>query len=141
MKILCAVDGSAYTRKAVDFLTSKFDWFKDTPELHVLYVHAPVPGGRARAMAGATNVENYYKEESAAILQPLEDALRQKSIPYKASYLVGDAAEQIQTYAQQNGVDMIVMGSHGHGSLQNLLVGSVTTKVLSKSTVPLLLIR
>jgi nucleotide-binding universal stress UspA family protein len=141
MKILCAVDGSAFTKKAVDFLSAKFDWFKDTPELHIVHVHAAIPGGRARAVAGAANVENYYKEESDAILHPLEEALRQKNIPVKTSYLVGDAAEQIEHYAKQNGMDMIVMGSHGHGALKNLLMGSVATKVVAQATVPVLLIR
>jgi hypothetical protein len=66
MKILLAVDGSAYTTKAVEFVISHFDWLKETPELHVLHVKAPIPEGRARAVLGDEAVENYYKEESVA---------------------------------------------------------------------------
>jgi len=36
---------------------------------------------------------------------------------------------------------MIVMGSHGHGALQNLVMGSVATKVLAVTKVPVLIVR
>jgi nucleotide-binding universal stress UspA family protein len=36
---------------------------------------------------------------------------------------------------------MIVMGSHGHGALANVVLGSVTTKVLAIATVPVLIVR
>jgi nucleotide-binding universal stress UspA family protein len=36
---------------------------------------------------------------------------------------------------------MIVMGSHGHGALTNLVMGSVTTKVLAITSVPVLIVR
>ena len=37
--------------------------------------------------------------------------------------------------------DMIAMGSHGHGNLLNLITGSVTTQVLARSKLPVLLVR
>jgi nucleotide-binding universal stress UspA family protein len=55
--------------------------------------------------------------------------------------MVGDPAEQIQAYVEKNGIDMIVMGSHGHGAFLNLIMGSVSTKVLAMTTVPVLLVR
>jgi nucleotide-binding universal stress UspA family protein len=140
MRILCAVDGSEYSYKAVDFLISKFDWFKETPELHLLYVHPAVPIGRATAVLGKAAIDNYYKEESEDVLLPLEDVLRKKAMPFTASYLVGEVAQQINLYTERHKIDMVVMGSHGHGSFKNLVLGSVATKVLSKSSVPVLLI-
>jgi nucleotide-binding universal stress UspA family protein len=140
MKILCAVDGSDYSYKALDFLCSKFDWFKQAPELHLLYVHPAVPIGRAAAVLGKAAIDSYHKEESEAVLLPLEDVLRKKEITFTASYLVGEVAQQIHLYAEQHKIDMVVMGSHGRGSFKNLVLGSVATKVLSKSSVPVLLI-
>lgn len=141
MKILLAVDGSEYTTKAVNFVISHLKWFKDTPELHVLHVKLPIPEGRARAVLGHEAVENYYKEESLLALAPAEKLLRKNEIPFKGGYTVGDVAEQIQGYATQHGIDMIVMGSHGHGALKSLVMGSVATKVLASTTVPVLLVR
>jgi nucleotide-binding universal stress UspA family protein len=141
MKILCAVDGSEFSYKAMDFLCSKFDWFKQEPELHLLYVHPAVPIGRATAVLGKAAIDNYHKEESEAVLLPLEDVLRKKEIAFTASYLVGEVAQQIHLYTEQHKMDMVVMGSHGHGTFKNLVLGSVATKVISKSSVPVLLIR
>ena len=54
---------------------------------------------------------------------------------------VGAAAEVISDMARKGGYDLLVLGSHGHGSLANLVMGSVATKVLAGCTTPVLLIR
>jgi nucleotide-binding universal stress UspA family protein len=141
MKILIAADGSAYTTKAVKYVTTHLDWFKDNPELHLLHVQSPIPEVRARAVLGHTAVENYYNEEVKAALAPAEELLRENAIPFEAKHLIGDVAEQIQEYVKKNKIDMIVMGSHGHGAFLSLIMGSVATKVLAMTSVPVLLVR
>jgi nucleotide-binding universal stress UspA family protein len=143
MKILLAADGSAYTTKAAEFLISHFDWFKASPELHVIHVKLPIPipEGRAAAVVGRDAVENYYREEAGAALAPAENLLKQHNVPFKGGYLIGDIAQQLNAYAKENGIEMIVMGTHGHGALKNLVMGSVATKVLAIANVPVLLIR
>ena len=42
---------------------------------------------------------------------------------------------------RDNGYDMIIMGSHGHGALGRVLMGSVSSDVLAKCGIPVLLIR
>ncbi|MEO7160230.1 MAG: universal stress protein [Polaromonas sp.] len=51
------------------------------------------------------------------------------------------AAEGIVQTAKDEGADLIVMGSHGRTGLARFMVGSVTTKVLATSTVPVLIVR
>ncbi|HEY0847864.1 MAG TPA: universal stress protein [Noviherbaspirillum sp.] len=141
MKILLAVDGSPYSRKAVKHLLKHFDWFRNAPELHLLHVKLPLPPGRARSFLGNDTVNNYYQEESEAALRPSEKILRKEGIPFQSSYRIGDIAKEIQSYVKKNRIDMIVMGSHGHGALQNLVMGSVATKVLAVTQVPVLIVR
>jgi nucleotide-binding universal stress UspA family protein len=141
MKILLAVDGSPYTTRAVNYIASHLNWFQDDRELHLFNVKAPIPFGHARAAAGRDAVESYYKEEAATALAPAEKLLRESQIPYQAAYKVGDAPEEIKAYAEKHNIDMIVMGSHGHGALKNLVLGSVTTKVLAITSVPVLVVR
>jgi nucleotide-binding universal stress UspA family protein len=141
MKILLAVDGSSYTAKAVKFVVSNLNWFQGEPELHLLYVKAPVPTGWARSVLGKAAVENYYEQEAGAAMAPAEKLLRKSEVPFQANYRVGEVAEEIQAYARKNRIDMIVMGSHGHGALQNLVMGSVATKVLATTSVPVLIVR
>lgn len=141
MKILLAVDGSEYSIKAANYLVSHFEWFKASPELHVLHVKAPIPEGRARAVLGHEAVENYYKEESEVALAPASKVLRENGVPFNVGYVVGDVAKKLQSYVKEHGIDLIVMGSHGHSALQNLVMGSVATKVLATTTVPVMLVR
>ncbi|MBV5332884.1 universal stress protein, partial [bacterium] len=53
----------------------------------------------------------------------------------------GPAGETIATFADNEAADLVIMGSHGHGSLVNLVMGSVATKVLAKCKAPVLLVR
>jgi nucleotide-binding universal stress UspA family protein len=50
-------------------------------------------------------------------------------------------AHGIAQTARDEGADLIVVGSHGHGALRKLVLGSVTTRVLAEATVPVLVVR
>lgn len=141
MKILLAVDGSVYTTKSVRYLATHLEWFKNEPELHLLHVKLPIPAGRVRAVAGKELIERYYQEETDAALAPAEKILRKLAIPFQRCCKVGDIAKEIQAYAAKNKIDLIVMGSHGHGALKNLVMGSVATKVLAATKTPVLIVR
>jgi nucleotide-binding universal stress UspA family protein len=54
---------------------------------------------------------------------------------------VGHAAEAIAEVAAAGKFDLIVMGSHGHSSVTNLVLGSVVTRVLAQAKVPVLIVR
>lgn len=145
MKILLAVDGSSFSTKAVTYLASHLEWFQGKPELHLLHVKLPIPIGlaaeQARRILGDEAVDGYYKEEAEAALAPAENILREKNIPFQAHCKIGDIAQEIHAYARKHEIDMIVMGSHGHGVLANVVLGSVATKVLADAVVPVLIVR
>ena len=50
-------------------------------------------------------------------------------------------ADGIAAYAEDGRFDLVVMGSHGHGELAGLVMGSVVTRVLARCKVPVLLVR
>jgi nucleotide-binding universal stress UspA family protein len=54
--------------------------------------------------------------------------------------LSGDPSKELLTYAERASVDLIATGSHGHGFVTRLVVGSVTTKLLRTATCPVLVI-
>jgi nucleotide-binding universal stress UspA family protein len=146
VKILFAVDGSEYSTKAAQYIATHFQQFQGPLELHLLHVHLPIPTGLALAQAekllGGDVGDRYYKEESQAALATAEQILKMRNIPFTSSYKVGKVAEEISDYAAKHKMDMIIMGSHGHGALANLVTGSVATKVLALETgIPVLLVR
>jgi nucleotide-binding universal stress UspA family protein len=68
--------------------------------------------------------------------------LRSKGIKVKTEALEANRpAETITDYAQKNGMDLIVMATHGHTGFKKLMLGSVAFGVLHASHVPVLLIR
>jgi nucleotide-binding universal stress UspA family protein len=55
--------------------------------------------------------------------------------------LPGEAESVLSRYQKEHGIDLMIMGAYGHSRIRHLLVGSTTTAMLRKSTIPLLLLR
>ena len=141
MKILLAVDGSAYTKKMLAYLTTHIDMFAGGDhQFTALTVQATLPP-RARAAVGREAVDAYYAEEAAKVLDPVSKFLTRHEMKVKVSSKVGPAGETIAKFASSGKYDMVIMGSRGHNALGNLVMGSVATKVLAHCEVPVLLIR
>ena len=96
---------------------------------------------RARAAVGKEVVEKYYREEAEKILAPVTKFLLRHGIDAKSEWKIGHAGESIAKFADTGKFDLVIMGSHGHGALVNLVTGSVATQVLAQCKVPVLLIR
>ena len=141
MKILVAVDGSPPSLAALALLADRVRWFRDAPALTLLYAHPAIPYKAAAAWAGHEAVAKYYDEESDAALAPARELLDSRRIAYAVEKCVGDAATEIVRSATANAFDLIVMGTHGHTALANLVMGSVATRVLAQSKVPVLFMK
>ena len=138
MKILVAVDGSPQSISALGSLTQRISWFRENAELTLLYSHPPLPYQRAVSWAGHEAVHAYYDEESDAALVEARKLLDAKSLTYQIEKRIGDPAAEIIDCAETGRFDLIVMGTHGHTALVNLVLGSVATKVLAGSKTPVL---
>jgi len=142
MKMLLAVDGSKYSLDAVKCLIEHADWYRDRPEVELLFVHAPVPKlpGMSKVV-GRNQIQRYYAEEGAAALSDAKKLLERAAIPYRATVTVGQAADVIVKHAERTRCDMIFIGTHGRTAAGNMLLGSIATKVLHLATVPVMLVR
>jgi nucleotide-binding universal stress UspA family protein len=79
---------------------------------------------------------------SKKYLTGVKSRLRSQGIKVKTESLEANRpAYTITEYAQKNGMDLIVMGTHGYSGLRKLMLGSVAAGVLHESHVPVLLIR
>lgn len=140
MKILLAVDGSPYTKRMLAYLTTHEELFSPGNEYVVFTVQPMIPA-RARAAVGKQIMDKYYVDEAEKVLTPVTKFLLRHGIDAKSEWKIGHAGESVARFAESGKFDMIVMGSHGHGTLVNLVVGSVATEVLAHCQVPVLLVR
>ena len=101
----------------------------------------PLLPARARAALGKEVVDEYYDEESTKILQPVQEFLKAHGVQAQTISKVGPIADTIIHAAQDGKFDLIAMGTHGHGALGRLVMGSVSSQVLAGCTIPVLLIR
>ena len=140
MKILLAVDGSSYTKKMLAYLATHIEIFGPKNTFTLINVQAPLPP-RARAAVGADVVKQYHDEEAAKVLGPVLKFLKRHEVTPEVVTKVGSAGELIAKAADSGKFDLLVMGSHGHSALGNLVMGSVATKVLANCGVPVMLVR
>jgi nucleotide-binding universal stress UspA family protein len=145
MNIVLAADGSRYTKKALTFLLANDkQWLQaargEPYGLHVLNVQTQIPP-RARSAVGRDIVEHYYNEEASKVLGPIQKFLDKHGIAYTSEWLVGQAGEEIVKATKRHKAQIIVMGTHGHGAIGRLLMGSVAQRVVTGSAVPVLLVK
>lgn len=141
MKILLAVDGSPFTKKMLAYLAAHEELVTvGRHDYTALTVQAALPP-RARAALSKDLVDEYYAEEATKVLDPVSKFMAQSGITVKAQSEIGPAGETIAKIAEDGKFDLIIMGTHGHGSLGKLVMGSVSTQVLANCSVPVMLIR
>jgi nucleotide-binding universal stress UspA family protein len=84
---------------------------------------------------------DYATSQGEAHLNDLVDRLEKDGVSATSFLRIGNPVDEILTFADENAVDLIVMGTHGRSGLQALLVGSVTERVVRTSKKPVLTIR
>jgi nucleotide-binding universal stress UspA family protein len=141
MKILVAVDGSPHTQKALDYLVAHRAMFVEGNEFLMVHVCTGVPGHVARHLSRDV-LADYYTEENAKVLEPVKAFFEKQGITnFRNQGRHGHAAEEILKAATEARVELVVMGTHGHGILGRALMGSVATKVVSETDISVLLVQ
>lgn len=135
-KILAAYDGSesamAAFGQALD-LARKYE-----AELHVLSIVRP-PDIAEEVETGAImeNSQRHYQE----IQEPLKTITKDQGVNVRFMVVIGHPAVKITSYAEENGIDLIVMGHRGKTFFERWLIGSVAKKVMSYAPCSVLVVR
>ena len=140
MKILLPVDGSPFTKRMLAWLVTHEEWLAAGHEYTVLTVVPMIPP-HAASMFPADQLKSYYEDTADAIFKPIRKFTAKHDMAAAYVSKIGHAPEVIAKMADKGKFDLVVMGSHGHSNLMNLVAGSVATRVLATSKVPVLLVR
>lgn len=138
--ILLPVDGSENSNRAVK---RAIELYKENADTKLLLVTAypPIVSGNVRSYFSAEDIQAFYQDEGKTALAPAKALLDGAGVPYESEVLVGPVAVSIAEYAKKKHATTIIMGTRGLGTVTGLVLGSVTTKVLSLVDIPVLLVK
>jgi len=98
--------------------------------------------GMSVGMISRKEYNQRAKADSAKVLDRVSAKAKTAGVDTKVVHVITDAPwESIVATAKKVKADAIVMASHGRRGIASLLLGSETTKVLTHSTVPVLVVR
>jgi nucleotide-binding universal stress UspA family protein len=140
MRILLPVDGSACSSRAVRYVAKHLQTFGKRQAIALVHVDSPMIERLTRHV-GPEDLARFHEKNANAALRAARRVLSNARITFRERQLVGEPASVISQVAKEEHSDLIVMGSHGRGPLKSLLLGSVVTKTLAQTRVPVLVVR
>jgi nucleotide-binding universal stress UspA family protein len=92
-------------------------------------------------MIAADEAKRFHHDEGIKALASARKLLDAAGIKYTYHIGLGEVGETVAQYVKEQRIDQVVMGTRGAGSVANMLLGSVATKVLHVVEVPVLLVK
>ncbi|MFC7154361.1 universal stress protein [Halomarina halobia] len=135
-RILFPTDGSEGADDALDYALSLAELSDAT--VHVLYV-ADTNRDSLTVLGG--EVVDALEEEGERVVGETVETVRARGVSAVGEVVQGEPHPSILDYADDEGVDLIVMATHGRRGLDRYLLGSVTEKVVRTASVPVLTVR
>ncbi|WP_101476770.1 universal stress protein [Candidatus Nitrosotalea bavarica] len=132
-KILVPLDGSKNSLNALE--TAIHLTVENEASLVVIHViHTLSQKASVKQKSGEEEVPPSF------ILQTKKLAMKNK-IPFSSRVLTGDPGHAIVEYSNTHGIDLIVIGARGVNTFKNIFLGSVSSYVLHKSKIPVMLVK
>jgi nucleotide-binding universal stress UspA family protein len=138
-KILMPVDGSENSFRALDeaiFLAKTAG-----ASLTAMHVIENPPTVYVESQKLLNDLLANYRAESAKVLDRCRQVADTSGVNLETVIAEGDAASNITAYAQKEGFDLITIGGRGLGRLKELMLGSVSNKVLHHTKCSVLIVK
>ena len=139
-RILCPIDYSDFSRRALDHAVAIARWYGST--VMVFHVSAILPAAAFAPGVQAVTATPLTPEGREAMITALQTfagpETRESGVRVEFDVTEGGAAVEILAKATEMRSDLIVLGTHGYSGFDRLVLGSVTEKVLRKASCPVL---
>lgn len=136
-KILLPLDGSDHSMHAAKYTVE----LAKLTDAEVILTHCF--GGIPKLLGedGLHELINELTKESKEILEPFLWLFHDKGVKHRTKVIRGRTADAIVTLAEEENVDLLVIGSRGLSNVERILLGSVTTRVVQMAHCPVLVMR
>lgn len=135
--IVVAVDGSENAFRAAQE-ACEIAKFQSAAFVEIIYVADFEKVKNEMLHAGSAGALELVRHQKTA---KIEQLYKQEQIRYKTTILRGTPGPEIIKYVNANSVDLLVIGSRGLNSLQELVLGSVSHKVMKRVKCPVLMVK
>ncbi|USG65814.1 universal stress protein [Brevibacillus ruminantium] len=141
-KILLPYDGSPHSERALQEVVKMVPEWKQDVRITLMHV-VPSPPVSVYQLYLKTdiNVDGIIERQGEEVLEKAAALLQEKGILYDLDVKVGDPAHEICLQSKMDNYDLIVMGSRGMGYIKELMLGSVSHKVLQHTHCPVLIVK
>jgi nucleotide-binding universal stress UspA family protein len=139
-RILVPVDFSEHSKKALQYAIPFAEQFKSSIDL--LYVVEPTvyPADFSFGQVGFPSVEDELRQRGAEELQSLSAREIGKRVQSRCSVRTGKAFNEIDEYAREEEIDLIIIATRGHSGMEHVLFGSTAEKVVRYAPCPVLVV-
>ena len=150
-KILVALDGSELAERALPIAQNLS--LLSGASIHLIQVISRQPEAEvARGVgAGSPTIPELERDLARRLvetritrgkdyLEQVAGQIKHASVQIDTAVLERAADEKIVEYSRQNGMDLVVISSHGYGGVKRLFLGSVTDRVIRSCSVPVLVV-
>lgn len=138
-RILLPTDGSAGVERAIGHAVDLATAHGAT--LHAVYVINSAGFTGLPMESSWEGIDEMLRGDAEAALATVHDIATAHDVPVETHVLEGSPQREIVRYAEEEGCDLVVMGTHGRGGIDRLLLGSVAEKVVRASNVPVMTVR
>ncbi len=142
-KIMVPLDGSDLAECVLPHLTALAEGGKVKNIIFVRVVepfHQPT-GDFIIDQSQIAKIENEHKRDAEAYLKKVVSREKYAGVNVQSQMLFGRVSEQLADFAEKNGVDLIVIATHGRSGVSRWVWGSVADRMLRSSCVPVLMVR
>lgn len=141
-RILVPVDDSDRSHEALSYAVNEYP-DADITALHVIDPHnyysaSGIEGG---VTTSAAQLQENLENHADTLLTSMQDEAREDGVDIEVDRVTGSVANAIVSYAAEQDVDHIIMGSHGRSGTSRVLLGSVAETVTRRSPVVVTIVR
>ncbi|WP_458187176.1 universal stress protein [Haladaptatus sp. NG-WS-4] len=138
-RILVPTDGSSEMKCVVEHAAELAEAHE--AELHAIYVVNSATFASLPMETSWEGINDMLQDEGESALEDVRRIADRYDVSLTTHLVEGPPNREIVRYAEQGGFDLVVMGTHGRGGIDRLLLGSVAERVVRASTVPVLTVR
>lgn len=138
-RIVVPTDGSASSRPAINHAVELAAVHDAT--IHAIYVVNLASFSGVPTEGSWEGVSQALEREGEEALDMVETVCQNRDVPVERKRLEGRPSQRIVEYATDHGADLIIMGTHGRGGLDRLLLGSVAERVVRSAPVPVMTVQ